>query len=130
MIRNWDKIAPFRISATGVVLESAPTFKIVKNTAFIKNMFNSDLEVSKSLHAKVQTVSGIRGEIKKAIGTKGHFRAAFEDKIVTSDLVMLKAWINVEPKPFWNPMIDVPEWRRMKTIAQLRRDRETPAPIK
>merc|ERR1711988_138769 len=137
MIRNWDKIAPFRISATGVVLESAPTFKMVKKLKLVgepykifKNMFNSDLEVSKSLHAKIQTVSGIRGEIKKAIGTKGHFRAAFEDKIVMSDLVVLKAWINVEPKPFWNPMIDIPECRRMKTVAQLRRERETPAPIK
>lgn len=52
----------FRISATGVVLETAAQFmvmkklklvgepmKVFKNTAFIKNMFNSDLEVAKCI---------------------------------------------------------------------------------
>lgn len=142
-IRNWDNIRSFRISATGLVLEAAESFKILKklklvgepykvfkNTTFVKNMFSSDLEVSKCLQSKIQTVSGIRGEIKKPIGTNGNFRASFEDKLLMSDLVMLKAWIQVNAKPFYNQMIDVPNWRRMKTIAALRHERLNPAPEK
>mmetsp|Transcript_56299 Transcript_56299/g.127990 ORF Transcript_56299/g.127990 Transcript_56299/m.127990 type:complete len:849 (+) Transcript_56299:678-3224(+) len=143
-VRNWAPgVAGFRIAATGLVLEASTQFRIVKKlkfvgepkqifkkTAFISGMFSSDLEVSKCVHAKLQTVSGIRGEIKKAVGTQGTFRAGFEDKILMSDLVICKAWVQVSPKKFYNPMLDLPEWRRMRTMAELRRDAEVAIPQK
>merc|ERR1712137_540137 len=131
--RTFDKVAHYRVSATGVVLESAPNFeikkklklvgepyKVAKNTAFIKNMFNSDLEVNKYMRAKIQTVSGIRGEIKKSEGTKGDFRATFEDRILMSDIVLCKCWVPVEPKRTCIPIVDVEKARQARLIGELR----------
>lgn len=141
--RNWDKISSFRVSFTGNSLESGPDFavmkklklvgepyKIFKNSAFIKEMFNSSLEVSKFQHAKIQTVSGIRGSIKKPEGDKGNFRASFEDRILMSDLVMCKSWVKVEPRKLYNPMVDLEGWRRMKTIGELRHEHSLLVPSK
>lgn len=133
----------FRIAATGSVIELDKTTRIVKKlkltgvpmkvykkTAFIKDMFNSTLEVAKFEGAKIKTVSGIRGQIKKAVSKpEGCFRATFEDKIQLSDIVFCRTWYKVDVPKFYNPvnslLLPVQEknqWRGMKTTGQLKRD--------
>ncbi|CAC5392616.1 BMS1 [Mytilus coruscus] len=140
----------FRIAATGVVLEldkskqivkklklTGTPNKIYKKTAFIQGMFNTALEVTKFEGAKLQSVSGIRGMIKKAAKSpEGSFRATFEDKILLSDIIFLRTWYPVQIPEFYNPVTSLllpktekMKWIGMKTIGQLRREKGMTAPL-
>lgn len=131
----------FRIAATGIVLGLDKSIKIVKklkltgfpykifkNTSFIKGMFNSALEVAKFEGAMVRTVSGIRGQIKKALrAPEGAFRASFEDKLLMSDIVFMRTWYPVSIPAFYNPVTSLLKpvgekntWSGMRTTGQLR----------
>ncbi|XP_030309268.1 ribosome biogenesis protein BMS1 homolog [Calypte anna] len=133
----------FRIAATGVVLDLDKSitivkklkltgfpFKIFKNTSFIKGMFNSQLEVAKFEGAAIRTVSGIRGQIKKALrAPAGAFRATFEDKLLMSDIVFVRTWYPVSIPTFYNPVTSLlkpagekDSWSGMKTTGQLRHE--------
>jgi len=149
-----NKNPGFRIAATGVVLsvdESTEIvkklkltgfpYKIFKKTAFIKDMFNSALEIAKFEGAAIRTVSGIRGQIKRALSKpEGHFRATFEDKILMSDIVFLRAWYPVKPHRFYNPvtnLLDLDEngaddsgWQRMRLTGEVRAEKGLPVPQK
>ena len=141
----------FRVSLTGVVLEFNANFdvvkklklvgypaKVFKNTAFVRGMFNSDLEVAKFEGAKIRTVSGVRGQIKKAVGQgaeKGTYRATFEDKILMSDIVFCRTWVPVDPVRFYNPVCSLLAGGSdnveglMKTTAMVRREKGLNIPV-
>ncbi|TFY70335.1 hypothetical protein EVG20_g2672 [Dentipellis fragilis] len=139
--------AAFRVSATGVVLDidrsvkivkklklTGAPYKIFKNTAFVKDMFNSALEVAKFEGANIKTVSGIRGQIKKALPKPdGAFRATFEDKVLMSDLIFLRAWYSIQPRRFYNPVTSLlltndTRWSGMRLTGQVRREQGLSAP--
>lgn len=134
----------FRIAATGVVQELDKStqimkklklvgqpLKIYKKTAFIKGMFSSALEVAKFEGARIKTVSGIRGQIKKAVNKpEGCFRATFEDKILLSDIVFCRTWYKVDVPQFYNPVTTLllPEdqknsWRGVRTTGEIKREK-------
>ncbi|KAK3318277.1 hypothetical protein B0H66DRAFT_230715 [Apodospora peruviana] len=132
----------FRISATGTVLSvdesteivkklklTGVPYKIFKNTAFIKDMFNTSLEIAKFEGAAIKTVSGVRGQIKRALAKPdGHFRATFEDKILLSDIVFLRAWYPIKPHRFYNPVTNLIGWQSMRSTGQIRRDEGVDTP--
>jgi len=136
----YDKnIENFRICGKGDLIEVNESFNLVKKikligeaeeiykkSAIIKGMFNSNLEVARYIGAKIQTVSGIRGIIKKQINLKpeGRFRASFEDKIKKSDVIFLKQWTQVQLIQFYNPIIDYDNKSRklLRNMFQLRKD--------
>ncbi|XP_017781271.1 PREDICTED: ribosome biogenesis protein BMS1 homolog [Nicrophorus vespilloides] len=134
----------FRIAATGVVQELDKStqimkklkligypMKIYKKTAFIKGMFNSSLEVAKFEGARIKTVSGIRGQIKKAASKpEGVFRASFEDKIKASDIIFCRTWYKVDVKNFYTPVntLLLPaeqknSWRGLRTTGEIKRSK-------
>ncbi|OCK76802.1 DUF663-domain-containing protein [Lepidopterella palustris CBS 459.81] len=149
-----NKTPGFRIAATGVVLNvdesteivkklklTGHPYKIFKNTAFIKDMFQSALEIAKFEGASIRTVSGIRGQIKRALSKpEGNFRATFEDKVLMSDIVFLRAWYPVKPHRFYNPVTNLlvapgPEdekestgWKGMRLTGEVRREQGIPTP--
>lgn len=132
----------FRIAATGTVLSvdesteivkklklTGVPYKIFKNTAFIKDMFSTSLEIAKFEGASIKTVSGIRGQIKRALSKpEGHFRATFEDKILLSDIVFLRAWYPIKPHRFYNPVTNLVGWQRARLTGEIRAEENIATP--
>ena len=151
-----NKNPGFRVAATGVVLNvdenteivkklklTGHPYKIFRNTAFIRDMFGSALEIAKFEGASVRTVSGIRGQIKRALSKpEGHFRATFEDKVLMSDIVFLRAWYPIKPHRFYNPVTNLladhtvdtntqsdEAWKGMRLTGEVRAAQTIPTPV-
>ena len=139
----------FRIAASGVVLEmnkasqivkklklTGTPYKIFKNTSFIRNMFSSALECAKFEGAALRTVSGVRGQLKKALRSpEGAFRATFEDRILMSDIVFIRTWYPVAVPQYCNLVTSLLErdkagWNGMRTVGQIRHEAGSKPPVK
>ncbi|CAK9437899.1 uncharacterized protein LODBEIA_P22770 [Lodderomyces beijingensis] len=148
IVDNKSTTGAFRVAATGIVEDINSSVEIVKklklvghpykiyrNTAFIKDMFSNALEVAKFEGAQIRTVSGIRGEIKRALSKPdGYFRATFEDKILMSDTIFLKTWYPIQIKKFYNPVTSLllnhhSEWKGMRLTGQVRAENNIPTPL-
>ena len=143
-----NKNPGFRIAATGVVLNvdegteivkklklTGHPYKIFKNTTFVKDMFSTALEIAKFEGAGIRTVSGVRGQIKKALSKpEGNFRATFEDKVLMSDIIFLRAWYPIRPRRFYNPVTNLLDagntdsWSGMRLTGQVRAEQGLPTP--
>ena len=164
-VQSFSQHIPgFRIAATGVVLNVDESTEIVKklklkgfphkvykNTAIIRDMFRTDLEIAKFKSGNLRTVSGVRGMVKGKAGAQfpeGYIRAGFEDKILKSDIIFLSAWASVRPREFYMPMTNLltgipvnqtsstsgeppkenTEWQGMRTTGQVRAALSLPTP--
>jgi len=130
----------FRITLTGTILDMDKSTelvkklklighpaKIFKKSAFVNGMFNSQLEVARFVGAKIKSVSGIRGVIKKPLRTPpGSFRATFEDRVLLSDVIFCRTWAKVEVPKFYLsiPNLIIAQPRLVKTLGQLKREGE------
>jgi len=82
--------------------------KIYKNTAFVKDMFTSQVEAAKFEGAQVRSVSGIRGIIKKSLRKpEGVVRITFEDRIQYSDIIFCKTWVNLAIPSMYLPVTNL-----------------------
>jgi len=109
LLRKLGEEKNFRIAANGTETEIGDHPSIMKklklvgypeqikgHTVFVKDMFHTPEEASRYEGAIVKTVSGLRGQIKKA-GAKGVFRATFEGSPKMSDIVFLPCFFPITP---------------------------------
>ncbi|VDK38792.1 unnamed protein product [Taenia asiatica] len=159
----------FRIAGTGSVTDCNESFQIMKKlklvgypykifskTAFVRGMFNSELEVTKMVGSKIQTsvstcitnIETIVGLIKNALtGTShkpGDFRATFEASIRMADIVFVRTFVPTELTAFYNPIPNLllasarsaastatqTQWRMLRTMGELRWDMGTKVEVK
>eukprot|EP00746_Dinoflagellata_sp_MGD_P154651 gnl/MRDRNA2_/MRDRNA2_84957_c0_seq1.p1 gnl/MRDRNA2_/MRDRNA2_84957_c0~~gnl/MRDRNA2_/MRDRNA2_84957_c0_seq1.p1 ORF type:complete len:744 (-),score=-25.81 gnl/MRDRNA2_/MRDRNA2_84957_c0_seq1:52-2283(-) len=113
----------WRLSATGVICETgmysvirkkfklwgAPYF-IIHKKAFLKGLFNSELEAANFEGAIVCCISGVKGIIGKSVNRRnllyypGSVKANFGRKLKRSDTVFVRAWTHVDLPKFYRPI--------------------------
>lgn len=97
--------------------------EILQNTVFVRDMFTSDLEVTKFQGASLKSVSGLRGQIKGPRGKCGEYRATFEGKMLMSDIITLRCFVPVDVSRVSVPVNNlVGEWKGLRRLYEIRRE--------
>ena len=70
---------------------------------------------------------------RKGESTEGIARCTFEDKVLMSDIVFMRAWVNVEVPTYCNLVTTSLQprdemWQGMRTMAELRKAHNIPIP--
>lgn len=96
-------------------------------TIYVVLIYFSNLQAAKEELGNQPKKKG--GQAKEGIA-----RCTFEDKILMSDIVFLRAWTQVEVPQFYNPLTTALQprdqtWKGMRTVAELRREHNLPIPV-
>lgn len=107
LLRKLGENKNFRIAANGMQTEIEESPKIMKklkligypseikgHTVFVKDMFHTTQEAAEYEGALLKSVSGLRGQIKKA-GENGVCRATFEGEMKMSDIIFLPCFVPI-----------------------------------
>lgn len=86
-----------RILAKRAIITGHP-LKIHKNVVTIRYMFFNPQDIHTYKHVPLFTKSGRSGFIKESLGTHGYFKASFDGKITSQDVVAMALFKRVWPQ--------------------------------
>lgn len=91
--------------------------------------FSNTISSYQAAKAEIGNKSLKGGNVKEGIA-----RCTFEDRILMSDIVFLRAWTQVDIPRFYNPVATALQprdqtWKGMRTVAELRIEKNLPIPF-
>jgi pre-rRNA-processing protein TSR1 len=91
---------PFRLNIKRIILTGYP-MRVHKRHAVVRYMFFSAEDTKWFMPVKLRTKFGLIGQIRETLGTKGHFKCAFNDFIKQNDTICMHLYKRQFPK--WVP---------------------------
>jgi pre-rRNA-processing protein TSR1 len=112
-----------RIIVKRIVLTGHP-MSVERRKVVVSGMFSHPSDVRYFMKAELHTKSGVRGQIREPLGTKGLFKCIFGDKITNADVVCLSLYKRVYPNWLEVPQPPRPEGTLTAAPVQHHQDQE------